>query len=61
MNRFLMLAVLFMVCALMNFVNVFLSGNGFSFVLGGMWLAASAISFLRYRKDKRGKEGEEEK
>ena len=54
MNRNLGLAILFIACAVMNFLNVVLSGNGFSLVLGGIWLAGSVLMYARYRKEKQG-------
>ena len=60
MNRFLLIAVLFLLVSLFNMVNVFLSGNGISLVLGVVWLAASAYVFVQYRKMK-AKDTEEEK
>lgn len=60
MNKFLVIAGLFLLCSLMNLMNVYLTGNGFSLVLGLAWLAASAMIFLRYRKMK-NKSDEEEK
>ncbi len=50
MNKFLLLAGLFLVCSLMNLFNVYLTGNGISLVLGAAWLAASAYVFVQYRK-----------
>ena len=59
MNKFLVIAGLFLVCSLMNLVNVFLTGNGFSMVLGLAWLGASAFIFLRWRKMKKDSAEEE--
>ena len=59
MNKLLLLAGLFLVCSLMNLANVWLTGNGFSFVLGMVWLGASALMYVRYRKEKTGNDGEE--
>lgn len=53
MNIYLVCAGLFLVCSLMNLVNVFRAGNGISLVLGAVWLAASFVSFGKYRKDKK--------
>ena len=53
MNRNLGLAGLFLVCAIMNMINVATSGNGFSLVLGGAWLVASFVMYNRYRKEKK--------
>lgn len=61
MNRNLGLAGLFLVCALMNLLNVYTTGNGFSFVLGAAWLVGSVMMYMRYRKEKNNKEQEEEK
>ncbi len=60
MNKFLVIAGLFLACSLMNLVNVYLTGNGFSLVLGLVWLAASAYVFLQYRKMKKKSEGKEQ-
>lgn len=60
MNKFLVIAGVFLLCALMNLANVFLTGNGFSLVLGVAWLAASAFVFLQYRKTKNGNNEEEQ-
>lgn len=60
MNKLLMLAGLFLLVSLFNLVNVFLTGNGISLVLGVVWLAASAYVFVQYRKMK-AKDTEEEK
>lgn len=59
MNNFLICAGLFMLCAIMNLINVFRTGNGFGLVLGGVWLAASFVCFLRYRKAKTASEEKE--
>lgn len=59
MNKFLAIAGIFLLCSLMNLLNVYLTGNGFSLVLGLIWLAGSAYVFLQYRKMKK-KETEEE-
>ena len=61
MNKFLALAVLFLAVSLFNLLNVYLTGNGFSLVLGVAWLAASAFVFVQYRKMKKGSNEEEEK
>jgi len=60
-KKFLVLSGLFLICSLMNLANVYLTGNGFSLVLGLIWLAASAIVFLRYRKMKKMDDMEETK
>ena len=60
MNKFLILAGLFMLVSLFNLANVFLTGNGLSLVLGVFWLAGSAYVFIQYRKMK-AKEDEENK
>lgn len=59
MNKFLVLAGLFLAVSLINLVNVFLTGNGISLVLGMFWLAGSAYVFIQYRKMK-AKDNEEE-
>ena len=59
MNKFLVLAGLFLLVSLFNLANVFLSGSGISLVLGVFWLAGSAYVFIQYRKMK-AKENEEE-
>ena len=59
MNKFLALAILFLAVSLFNLLNVYLTGNGFSLVLGVLWLAASAFIFVQYRKMKK-RENEEE-
>ena len=59
MNRNLGLAGLFLVCAIMNLVNVFLTKNGIGFLLGIAWLAASMMMFIRYRKEKNNDQEEE--
>lgn len=61
MNKFFVLAVVFLICSLMNLVNVYLTGNGFSLVLGIAWLAASAMIFVQYRKMQKKENKEEEK
>ena len=60
MNKFLILAGLFMLVSLFNLANVFLTGNGVSLILGVFWLAGSAYVYIQYRKMK-AKENEEEK
>ena len=60
MNKFLVLAVVFMLVSLFNLLNVFLTGNGVSLILGVFWLAGSAYVFIQYRKMK-AKEDQEEK
>ena len=52
MNKFLVLAVVFMLVSLFNLLNVFLTGNGVSLILGVFWLAGSAYVFIQYRKMK---------
>ena len=59
MNKFLVLAGLFLAVSLINLVNVLLTGNGISLVLGVFWLAGSAYVFIQYRKMK-AKDNEEE-
>jgi len=60
MNKFLAIAGLFLVVALFNLYNVYLTGSGISLILGMAWLAASAMIFLRYRKMTAGKQEEQE-
>ena len=62
MNKFLILAGLFLVVSLFNLANVFLTGSGVSLILGVFWLAGSAYVFLQYRKmqAKDTKDAEEE-
>ena len=50
MNKFKALAGLFLVCALMNLLNVYTTGNGFSFIMGLLWLGASILCFVNARK-----------
>ena len=52
MNKFLILAGLFLLVSLFNLANVFLTGSGISLVLGVFWLAGSAYVFVQYRKMK---------
>ena len=59
MNKFLALAGVCLLCSLMNLFNVYLTGNGFSLVLGLVWLGASAYVYLQYRKMKKKNDGEE--
>lgn len=61
MNKFFVVAGIFLVCSLMNLLNVYLTGNGFSLIMGIAWLAASAMIFIRARKMKNGDTKEEEK
>ena len=60
MNKFLILAGLFLLVSLFNLLNVFLTGSGISLMLGVFWLAGSAYVFIQYRKIK-AKEEEENK
>ena len=60
MNKFFVIAGVFLVCSLMNLVNVYLTGNGFSLIMGIAWLCASAWIFVRARKMKKGDAGKEE-
>ena len=46
MNKFLVLAGLFLLVSLCNLVNVFLTGSGISLILGVFWLAGSAYVFI---------------
>ena len=59
MNKFFVLAILFLAVSLFNLLNVFLTGSGISLILGVFWLAGSAYVFIQYRKMK-AKENEEE-
>jgi len=52
MNKFLILAGLFLLVSLFNLANVVLTGNGISLILGVFWLAGSAYVFIQYRKMK---------
>jgi uncharacterized membrane protein HdeD (DUF308 family) len=52
MNKFLILAGVFMLVSLFNLLNVFLTGSGISLMLGVFWLAGSAYVFIQYRKMK---------
>ena len=60
MNKFLILAGLFLLVSLFNLANVFLTGNGISLVLGVFWLAGSAYVFIQYRKMKAKEDGEDQ-
>ena len=61
MNKYLVLAGLFMLVSLFNLASVFLTGNGFGLVLGVFWLAGSAYVFIQYRRmKKKDEEGIEE-
>ena len=60
MNKFFVIAGIFLLCAVLNLANVYLTGNGFSLILGLAWLGASAMIFLRARKMKNGEAKEEE-
>lgn len=61
MNKFLVLAGLFLLVSLFNLLNVFLTGSGVSLILGVFWLAGSAYVFIQYRKmKKKDEEGIEE-
>ena len=60
MNKLLLLAGLFLVCSLVNMANVLLNGNGFGFVMAGVWLVASALTFVRYRQEKKNDGSEEQ-
>ena len=59
MNKLLVLAGIFLFVSLFNLLNVFLTGSGFSLVLGVFWLAGSAYAYIQYRKMK-AKENEED-
>ena len=50
MNKLLVLSGLLLVCSLFNLLNMFLTGNGFSLVMGILWLAVSAGVFVKYRQ-----------
>ena len=52
MKQFLICAGLFLLCAVMNMVNVLRTGNGFGLVLAVAWLAASIVCYMKYRKTK---------
>ena len=52
MNKFLIIAGIFMAVSLFNLVSVILTGNGISLIMGVFWLAASAYVFIQYRKMK---------
>ena len=52
MNKFLILAGLFLAVSLFNLLNVFMTGSGISLILGVFWLAGSAYVFIQYRKMK---------
>ena len=52
MNKLLILAGVFMLVSLFNLLNVFLTGNGISLILGVFWLAGSDYVFIQYRKMK---------
>lgn len=58
MNKFLIIAGIFLLVSLFNVVNVFISGSGFSLVLGAVWLGASAYVYIQYRKMKHKAENE---
>ena len=60
MNKFLILAGLFLVVSLFNLANVFLTGSGVSLILGVFWLAGSAYVFIQYRKMKAKEDGEDQ-
>ena len=59
MNRNLGLAGLFLVCAVMNMLNVFLTKSGIGILLGIAWLAASMMMYIRYRKEKNAEQEDE--
>lgn len=61
MNKLLVLAILFLAISLFNLLNVFLTGNGISLILGVFWLAGSAYVFIQYRKMKMKDSEEEQK
>lgn len=61
MNKLLVLAILFLAVSLFNLLNVFLTGNGISLILGVFWLAGSAYVFIQYRKMKMKDSEEEQK
>ena len=58
MNKFLIIAGIFLLVSLFNVVNVFVSGSGISLVLGAVWLGASAYVYIQYRKMKHKAETE---
>ena len=59
MNKLLVLSGLLLVCSLFNLLNMFLTGNGFSLVMGILWLAVSAGVFVKYRQMNRQDKEEE--
>ena len=58
MNKFLIIAGVFLLVSLFNVVNVFVSGSGISLVMGAVWLGASAYVYIQYRKMKYKAENE---
>ena len=52
MNKFKILAAVFLAVSLFNMLNVLLKGSGVSLILGVFWLAASAYVYMQYRKMK---------
>ena len=59
MNKLLVLSGLLLVCSLFNLLNMFLTGNGFSLVMGILWLVVSAGVFVKYRQMNRQDKEEE--
>lgn len=60
MDRIPLPCILFFACSALNLVNFVRSGNGFSMVLAGVWLAAGILSFSRFQKKNKEPEQEEE-
>lgn len=50
MKKLKIIAAVLLVVSLVNMLNVFLTGNGVSLILGVFWLAGSAYVFIQYRK-----------
>ena len=52
MKKLLILAGVCMAVSLFNMLNLFITKNGISLILGVFWLAGSAYMFIQYRKMK---------
>ena len=52
MKKLLILAGVCMAVSLFNMLNLFLTKNGISLILGVFWLAGSGYMFVQYRKMK---------
>lgn len=52
MKKLLIIAGLLMAVSLFNMLNMILTGNGVSLILGVFWLAGSAYVYMQYRKMK---------